>query len=187
LGLYSLTNHVEVTEQEYLRRLPLANTVARDECHRAHSQQWEDEAVCEARMVLWIEMRRFDPEQNDDLEGYLAARLHLRMRDLFRKLGIKGQRYDHGFRHLQIVPGAIRDVPIVPGYRVSDQQPYTFISPAIARAIRCLEPQHRTVIERMMIDGAKQAEVAREMQLSEGRIWQLKDEALQFLRHRLVN
>jgi hypothetical protein len=25
---------------------------------------------------------------------------------------------------------------IVPGYRVSDQQPYTFISPAIYRAIR---------------------------------------------------
>jgi DNA-directed RNA polymerase specialized sigma subunit len=98
---------VEVTEQEYLRRLPLAATVARDECHRAHSQQWEDEAICEARMFLWIEMRRFDPEQNDDLEGYLAARLHWRMRDLFRKLGIKGSD-TNGFPSIPIVPGAIR-------------------------------------------------------------------------------
>jgi RNA polymerase sigma factor (sigma-70 family) len=175
---------VEVTEQEYLRRLPLAATVARDECHRAHSQQWEDEAICEARMFLWIEMRRFDPEQNDDLEGYLATRLQWRMRDLFRKLGIKGSA-KNGFRRLQLVSGGLFDGCGIPGS--SRDQPYDFISPGIYRAIRSLSPQHQTVIQRVMIDGAKQSDVAAEMNLSEGRISQIKDEALQFLRHRLVN
>jgi RNA polymerase sigma factor (sigma-70 family) len=176
---------VEVTEQEYLRRLPLAATVARDECHRAHSQQWEDEAICEARMVLWIEMRRFDPEQNDDLDGYLAARLRWRMRDLFRTLGIKGRSAKNGFRHIQFVSGGLFDGCGESG--ATNDQRYEFISPGIYRAIRSLSPQHQKVIQRVMIDGAKQSEVAREMHVCESRISQIKEEALKDLRRRLVN